>query len=103
MKYKDFEIEKWSDGFKLVSGSLHSIASFIVKKENFAVAFAFKVSYLDWVAQELKEEELLSKAEKIIKGYIDNNKILNLQEYTFEYLEPEFTSVNNPKWWIKST
>ena len=103
MKYKDFEIEKWSDGFKLVPGSLHSIASFVVKKKDFAAGFAFKVSYLDWVAQDLKEKELLLKAERIIKGYIDNNKILSRQEYTFEYFEPEFVSVDNPKWWIKST
>jgi hypothetical protein len=101
-QYSSYEIEKWSNGFKLVPGSLHLIASFIVKKEGFVAGFAFKVSYLDWVAQQLKGDELMSKAEKIIKSYIDSNKVKRLEEYTFEYMESEFISVNNPKWWIKS-
>lgn len=102
MKYKDFEIEKWSSGFQVVPGSLNIVASFIIKKENFAAGFAFRVGYLDWVAKQLKEIDLMPKIEEIIKGYIDKGQVKSLDEFTFEYHSSEFTAVDNPKWWIKS-
>ena len=103
MKYKNFEILKWTDGFQLVSGSLNTVASFIVRKDNFAVGFAFGVGYLDWLAKQLKEDDLLKKAKRIIENHIDNKEMKSLDEYTFEFHPPEFVAVDNPRWWIKSS
>lgn len=102
MKYKDFEIEKWSSGFQVVPGSLNIVASFIVKKESFATSFAFRVGYLDWVEKQLKQDDLTNKAKRIIKDYLDTKEIKNLDELTFEYDSSDFIRVENPKWWIKS-
>jgi len=102
MKYKNFEVLKWTDGFQLVPGSLNIVASFIVRRENFAVGFAFRVDYLDWLASELKEAVLLEKTREVIKDYIGNKKMNSLDEYTFEFHTPDFVCVKNPKWWIKS-
>jgi hypothetical protein len=102
-QYSSYEIEKWSDGFQLVPGSLSLIASFIVRKENFTAGFAFRVGYLDWAAKQLKQEDLINKAQKIIKYYLDNKEVKNLDELTFEYDSLDFIKVENPRWWIKST
>lgn len=102
-QYLSYEIISWSDGFQLVPGSLNLVASFIVRKENFAAGFAFRVGYLDWVAKQLKQDDLINKAKRIIKDYLDTKEIKNLDELTFEYHSPDFIKVENPKWWIKST
>lgn len=102
-QYSNYEIIKWSDGFQLVPGSLNLIASFIIRKENFAAGFAFRVGYLDWVAKQLKQEDLISKARKTIEDYLDNKEIKSLDELTFEYDSSDFVRVENPKWWLKST
>lgn len=101
-QYSSYEIIKWSDGFQLVPGSLNLIASFIIKKENFAAGFAFRVGYLDWVAKQLKQEDLINQAKKIIKNCLDNKEVKNLDELTFEFHSDEFIKVENPKWWNKS-
>lgn len=101
-QHSGYEIIKWSDGFQLVPGSLNTIASFIVRKENFAAGFAFRVKYLDWVARQLKEKDLIRKARRIIEDYLDSKEIKSLDEFTFEYHSSEFVAVGNPKWWIKS-
>jgi hypothetical protein len=102
-EYHDYEIIKLSDGFKLVPGSLNIVASFIVKKENFAAVFAFGVGYLDWLVKKLDNKLLLQKAESVIDDYIDKRKMRNLNEFTFEFQSTDFMKVDNPKWWIKST
>lgn len=83
-------------------GSLNIVTSFIINKENFAAGFAFRVGYLDWVAKQLKETDLMPKIEKIIKSYIDKGQVKSLDEFTFEFYSPDFVKVNNPKWWVKS-
>ena len=102
-QYSNYEIIKWSDGFQLVSGSLNLIASFVVRKKNFAAGFACRVGYLDWVAKQLKQDDLMNKAKKIIEDYLDNKEIKSLDEFTFEYHSSDFIKVENPKWWIKSS
>jgi putative AlgH/UPF0301 family transcriptional regulator len=102
-QYSSYKIEKWSDGFQLVTGSFNLIASFIVRKENFVAGFAFRVGYLDWVAKQLKQEDLINKAQKTIKYYLDNKEIKNLDELTFEFNSDEFIEKKDSKWWNKST
>ncbi|MBI4215715.1 MAG: hypothetical protein HY602_03245 [Parcubacteria group bacterium] len=102
-QYSSYEIIKWSDGFQLASGSLSLIASFIVRKENFAAGFAFRVGYLDWVAKQLKQDDLIDRAKKIIKNHLDNKEIKSLDEFTFEFRSTDFIKVDDPEWWNKST
>lgn len=102
-QYLSYEIISWSDGFQLVPGSLNLVASFIIRKGNFAAGFAFRVGYLDWVAKQLKQDDLINKAKRVIKSYLDTKEIKSLDELTFEHNSSDFIRVENPKWWIKST
>lgn len=101
-QYSNYEIEKWSDGFQLAPGSFNLIASFIVKKEKFTAGFAFRVGFLDWVAKQLKQEDLTDLAQKIIRNYLDTKEVKNFDELTFEFISDGFNEVKNPKWWNKS-
>ena len=101
--YKGFTITSYSDGFQVSPGTLIRIASFIVRKDDLIAGFAFAESMLTRMANpELKDEELLQKAEEMIKKYIDDNAIKHLEEYTFEYHPSAFIDVDNPKWWVKT-
>ena len=98
----NYDLERWSNGFQIVPGSLNLICSFLVRNEGLVAGFAFRVGYLDWVSKKLKNEELIRKAEEIIKQYMNNEKANNREELTFEYNHPNFLKVDNPIWWIKT-
>jgi hypothetical protein len=100
--FLDFVIEDWSKGFQIVPGTLTSICSFIVRRDDFIAGFAFHVGFLDWVSKKLKNDEMVAKTKDIIKTYIDEDKVKHLDELTFEYLNSNFVEVKNPDWWIKS-
>ena len=100
--YKEFEIISRGGGFNAVPEAIYKIASFIVRKDDLIVCFAFVDNVLTRMEHpELKDKNLLEDAMKIIKEAIDNNKLINLEEYTFEYHPSNFIEVNNPKWWHK--
>jgi len=100
--YFDYEIEEWSDGFQILPGTLSLIASFIVKKEEFVAGFAFRIGYLDWVSRHLKNDDLIPKAKSLIKHYLDKGNVKHLDELTFDFNYPNFTKVDDAKWWTKS-
>lgn len=103
MIYKDYEVEPWSDGFKIIPGTLTKISSFIVKKDRFATGFAFAMDMLERMAySHIKEADIEKQVEDIIKAAIDSGKMKNLDEYTFEFCTGRFYEVNNPTWWTKS-
>lgn len=102
--YNDYQILPHSQGFQFSPGTLIRIASFLVVKADMTVGFAFtdgglllRMSHTD-----LKDEVLLEEAKKIIKTSIDNNKIRNLEEYTFEYYPNNYIEIENALWWTKS-
>lgn len=100
--YKGFEIIQRFDGFEVSPGTLTSIASFIVRKDDTVAGFAFAVGMLDFMANPtLTNEALLEKANKIITKYVDKD-IKHLEEYTFEYNTSDFFPIENPKWWNKT-
>lgn len=101
--YKGYEIYQRLPGFEYTPIILGKIASYIVKKNNNVAIFAFSYSLLDAMADEnLKEEKLLKAALEIIKKQIDNQKVENKTDYTFEYKPQSFFPVSNPQWWIKA-
>ncbi len=103
-KYKDFDIIPHSSGFENPGGTLIRIASFIVRKSDLVVVFAFMDGgmLLRMSHPHLKDENLLKRAREIIERYIDSNKLNHLEEYTFEYHPENFIESQNPRWWIKT-
>jgi hypothetical protein len=102
MGNSDYELEDWNDGFKIVPNTLNHVCAFIVKKGDFVSVFAFRVGHLDWLTKQLKEEELVGKAKKIVAQYMSEGKVKNREELTFNYMYPDFFLENNADWWIKS-
>lgn len=101
--YKGFEIVPFSEGFKIGGGNLIAIASYIVRNDKVVSGFAFAIGFLDRVAQpNFRDDDLLQQAVKIIKKYIDNNLVKNLEEYTYGFYSSNFLEENNPKWWTKT-
>ena len=101
--HKDYSIKLLSDKFESAPNSLFAIAKFIIQKDDLIAGFVFSIDLLTMFADfEIKEENLVNKAENIIKDYIDGGKIQHLKEYTFEYETTSFAAVKNPSWWIKS-
>src|SRR3989344_4517744 len=102
--YSNFQIESWSDGFKIVPGTLTASSSFIVKKDGFACGFAFAMGMLDRMAySHIKDEDINNQIQKIMQTKIDSRELINLEEYTFEFRTGQFLEVQNPKWWKKSS
>ena len=103
-KYKNCQIEPWSNGFQIVPGTLTSISSFIIKTEDFACGVAFAMGMLERMASShVSEEDVQSEVEKTLENLIDSGKLKNLEEYTFELHSGKFLQVDNPSWWKKSS
>ena len=103
--HKSFVIQMQGEGFKFVSHIAGKIASFWVVSNEPKVRsmFAFATSMLDSFENEGdSEEKMIELAVTTIKQYIDDNKIQDLEEYTFKYKSHAFIPDENPKWWTKS-
>lgn len=106
--YKEHEIFLRRPGFEPIPNAFGKVASFIVhSKENQTSLFAFAYSGMEALQQAtsnpIVEIDLLNKGIKIIKEYIDKNKIQNNQEYTFNYQNDNYIEELNPAWWIKTS
>lgn len=103
-KYKNYQIEPWSNGFQIVPGTITSISSFVIKTENFGCGVAFAMGMLERMANpHISEEDVQSGVKKTLENLIDSDKIKNLEEYTFEFHSGKFVQVDNPSWWKKSS
>jgi len=101
--YKGFDIVPHSSGFENSPGTIIRIASFIVRSKEIVSVFAFAESMLNRMSYpHLTDDKLLKEAKEIMEKYIENNKIENLEEYTFEYHASSYIDVNNPGWWNKT-
>lgn len=100
-----YVVQLQGDGFRFVSNLAGKIASFWVvnKGKNIRSIFAFATSMLDSFAHtDNSEDEMIEKATSLIKEYIDSNKIVDKEEYTFQYKTHQFIFEENPSWWIKT-
>jgi hypothetical protein len=105
IQHNNFTIQLQGDGFKPASNIAGKIASFWVvrKLPQTRSIFSFATSMLDaFEGEDDSEEKMLNSAVEIIKQYIDENKIQDLEEYTFKYQSHKFILEENAKWWTKS-
>lgn len=103
-KHKDYTIMPYNQGFEISPGTLMRIASFIVSKDNLIAGFSFNDGgmLLHMANPHLKDEDMLEEAIKIIKERIDQNRVQNLEEYTFSYYSNNYLEDKDAKWWTKS-
>lgn len=103
-RYNNFELYLRMPGFEPIPNAFAKVASFILKGEKITALFAFAYSGLDSIANLSDTEiKLLNDAIKIIQKAIDEGKIINNNEYTYEYKNNTFFIVQDPKWWIKTS
>ena len=96
---KGYEVE--SDGFRQATRFLGEIGKFEVSNSKKRCVFAFAISILDKAKKRLNDADLYKQALGAIENYIENGKITDGKEYTFQF-EEVFSAVKNPNWWVKS-
>lgn len=100
IEYKGYEIHQHSFGFELFPNRFGSIGRYIVKNKNKTCGFAFAVPGLElFTLPHLSEKDLENMVYKIIKTRIDQEVIIHLREYTYEFNLGHFIEVKNPEWW----
>lgn len=102
--HNGYEIYQRKPGFEFTPITLGKIASFIVQgKDGSITVCAFMYSMLIALEGEsIQEDELLAHAVATIERHIDEGRIGNRQELTFEYRHGAFVETSSPRWWIKS-
>lgn len=105
IEHNNFIIQMQGDGFRFMSNVSGTVASFWVVSANPVIRsiFAFSRSLTDgFESEEESDEKLWESAINIIKSKIDENRIQDLEEYTYEYRSGKFFPVNNVNWWNKT-
>lgn len=104
-KHGEYNIFSRNPSFEPIPIAFGKVASFIVQKPDGSTAiFAFAYSGLEALKNTtITESQLLQDAVKVIENYIDENKISNNQEYTFEYINGDYHPTENPGWWVKAS
>lgn len=106
--YKDFTIQLQGNGFRIIPNVSGKVASFwVVNKENkekkIRSIFAFARSLMDSFENVGEsEDKILDSAVSLIKKYIDDGSIQDLEEYPFEYKSHQFLINLNANWWTKT-
>ena len=100
--YDDCEIYLRKPGFEFTPVSLRKIASFIVRRQDGAIAvFAFSYSMLDSLDDEAGgEPSLLGSAVRVIEDVIHARRLEDERDYTYESRSGAFSEVTNPAWWL---
>ena len=91
-------------GFVGMDNAAGKILSFEVANEEKTVIsmFAFAHSLMESMSEPAEpEEQLVKKATSIIKNYINEGKVIHLDEYPFEYKSQRFMLDMNAGWWTK--
>ena len=104
-QYKDYTIQSQGDGFQTMPSVAGKIARFWVVNEKKSIRSIFVVARsltdsLVYINQ--SDEKVLNKLEEVIKSYIDDGKIVDLEEYPFEYVSGQLVLESNPTWWKKT-
>ena len=103
-RHAGYTIYQRQPGFEFAPTTLRKFASYLVTGADRRVAvFAFSYSPLDALAGEpLAEDGLLAQALSLIERCIDQQKLENRHEYTFEYQYQDqvFNEVVSPRWWL---
>jgi len=106
-RYSGYTVYQRKPGFEFAPTTLRKFASYLVTGTDSRVAvFAFSYSPLDAPAEEpLAEDGLLQQALALIEQRIDEQKLEDRREYTFEYRyeEEAFVEVISPRWWLPTT
>jgi hypothetical protein len=105
IEYKKFVIQLQGSGFESLVRAAGKVASFWVVSNDPKIRsiFAFSTSMMDFFEnQGDTEEKILELAVFVIKQYIDENRVEDLEEYTFEYRSHQFMNVNSASWWTKT-
>ncbi len=103
--YNGFDIFLRQPGFESIPTAFGKVAAFIVSNEKKTTAlFAFSYSGLEALQNpSITEVDLLKKAVTVIEKFIDNKKIKNNQENTFEYQGLSYKEISNATWWFKTS
>ncbi len=105
IKHSNFTIQLQGSGFKMMADRAGRVASFWVvnDKKDIRSIFAFANSLLESFKSEGESEaKMIDDAIFIIKKYIDENKVKDLEEYTFAYENHQFIFQENANWWNKT-
>jgi len=105
IEYKNFVIQLQGEGFKPLVNAAGRVASFwVVSKEpKIRSIFAFATSLLDFLEnQGDSEDKILDLAVFLREQDIDNRKVKDLEEYTFQYKSHQFIPDDNAGWWQKT-
>jgi hypothetical protein len=100
--YRGHEIYLRQPGFEFTPVMLGKVASFLVGWTDGLAVFAFMYPMLAQVEeQDFSEERLLQQAAELIELWIDEERIQNRSEFTFEYRGGAFVEASDPRWWVK--
>ncbi len=100
--YRGHELYLRDPGFEFTPVMLGKVASFLVRWEGRLTAVAFMYPLLAPLEEPgLSEERLLDQAVQLIERLIDEDRLPNRSELTFEYRGGAFVEVSDPRWWVK--
>lgn len=100
--YRGHEIYLRQPGFEFTPVMLGKVASFLVGWTDGLAVFAFMYPMLAQLdEQDFSEERLLQQAAELIERWIDEERIQNRSECTFEYRGGTFVEASDPRWWVK--
>lgn len=100
--YRGHEIYLRDPGFEFTPVMLGKVASFLVAWAEGLAAFAFMYPLLAQVQeQDFSEERLLERAVELIELWIEEDRLQNRSEVTFEYRGGAFVEASDPRWWVK--
>lgn len=99
IKYKDYSIAWYSEGYVSMTGNFGVIAKITAEKKDSWTGFAFAVSGLSLFARTGLKDDLDNLPIEKIKEYINNQLIFDGDVFTFEFENGDFYEVQNPEWW----
>jgi len=100
--YRGHEIYLRQPGFEFTPVMLGKVASYLVAWAEGLTAFAFMYPLLAQVDEPgFSEERLLERAVELIELWIEEDRLQNRSEVTFEYRGGAFVEVTDPRWWVK--
>ncbi len=105
IKHKNYTIKIRSDGFQQLTNIAGRVVSFWVvsKDKKTRSIFAFAHSLLNSFAYaEIPEKQIIEDAVSLIKEYIEEEKIADLEEHLFKYEKGQFIVEDDPEWWNKT-
>jgi len=100
--YKNYEVIPYSGGFNSFTSRLGLMATYVIRKGDEQIVFAFAVAGLELFARVKPNDINLDElARRTIKNIIDREqKQLNDEDiYTFDFKNERFVQVLYPDWW----